>query len=76
MGIFGKSQTEKIKDSILLNIRNDLYKYFKDHDFEKGLNTLRDLESNTKNQNNRDTLSKTKNFLDELNSLLNNFYDS
>jgi hypothetical protein len=72
MGIFGKSQTEKIKDSVLLNIRNDLYKYFKDHDFEKGLNTLRDLESNTKNQNNRDTLSKTKNFLDELNSLLNN----
>jgi hypothetical protein len=72
MGIFGKSQTEKIKDSILLNIRNDLYNYFKFHDFEKGLNTLRDLESNTKNQNNRDTLSKTKNFLDKLNSLLNN----
>jgi hypothetical protein len=72
MGIFGKSQTEKIKDSILLNIRNDLFNYFKFHDFEKGLNTLRDLESNTKSQNDKDTLSKTKNFLDELNSLLNN----
>jgi hypothetical protein len=71
MGIFGKSQTEKIKDSILLNIRNDLYNYFKFHDFEKELNTLRDLETNTKNQNDKDTLSKTKNFLEKLNSLLN-----